>query len=709
VNLFWSAWHPLDRFTNVRRTSSIWIQLLEENVKYPVNVGPDASEFQSTAFGSINPFDSSGNIFASRYDSGFGTASTFQVDGQGPSDMDAFLASLAPPKGSTVGLQDSHPFPNSPGIPIGCFQDRSPDSPSEITFDNYAMVSFDSSATGAVQDLFGDDKFQAGGAIILKTGTYPGPIVVDKDVSLRADGAVYIQSTGVGLVVEKGARLVIEGIGFLAGSDFVVTDGSVQILRCAFAATLQVKGDSIVSCRNSDFQNATTWGAVVSDKARVAFVETTFTGRGVYLTGGDLSMLDCRIDGQGVYDNAVRVERGMARFDRCAFSEFVKNVIEIEGHSDVIISQSSVAHSQEGHLINVTRGALVKVKQTELTGSCKTAIVASNGSTVSCEDLTVNKPVVCGTSSLLRLKRCKTLTVFVNSARLNMQDCQVENAPRTAVVGVGTSDLHIEGSHFTDCSSNAIEVTGQTAATIIRTRFRTSRGAGAGIQSHSANLRHCAFVGNTVGCQLTGEGLNVSFEQCSFADNLSAAVTVLDGAAPKFSRCTFLTNEHLGVVLSGTKVAFEACEFKGSKGPALFATAGALPSLANCVFDSNTSFAAQITGRGTIAAFEKCAFKLNQPASAVVITSKAAATFKATRFDQNGLFHVEIRDEDSSVRFEEQCQLTGSTGGIGIFAHDGCKIELDKCGLWKEPKTPVYVGMRARATVWGHEQISHLI
>jgi nitrous oxidase accessory protein NosD len=682
------------------------LQLLEDNIKYPINTGPsaDASEFQSTVFGSINPFDSGGaGMFATRYDSGFGSASTFDADGGmgQAADMDAFLASLAPPKNADqVALHQTAMFPNSPGIPLGCFQDRSPDQPAEIQFDNYAAYGFDAAVPGVLEGVVAQEQFQPGTRLDLKSGTYPGPIVIEKDVLLRADGEVYVQGNGVGIIVQKGAKLVIEGFGFLQGSDFVVMDGNVQIHRCSFASCLQVKGNSTVSCHDCAFQNADNWSAITTDNARLAFYTTTFTGRGLLVSGGDVSMLSCRVE--NVYESAVRVERGLARFDQCAFQETVNHVIDVEGHSDVIISQSTIGHSQSGHLVNVTRGALVKIKATELVGSCKGAIVAANGCTVAGEDLTVNKPIVVGTAALLRLKRCCALTVYVNSARLSMQDCKVENAPRTAVVGVGTADLQIESSAFIDCSSNAIEVTEQANLTVTRSRFQTSRQAGVVVLSRSATFRHSQFIGNTVGVQLSGNGPVVSFETCSFTDNQSAGVTVLDGSTPKFANCQFKTNDQFAVVVTATSAGFTSCEFAGNKGTAVLAVNAATPSFDSCVFDGNAKFAVQLTGRGTIAGFDKCSFQHNKPASAVIMTSKASATFKECIFQESGLFHLEIRDDDCFARFEN-CRLSKSDGGVGIFSHDGSKVEIEKCLMKEEGKTSLYAGMQTQSTVTGCE------
>jgi hypothetical protein len=625
------------------------------------------------------------------------------------SDMDAFLASLAPPKErNSVAMADQTPYPNSPGVPIAAFQDRIPESALPIQFDNYATFGVDTSQeTPNVVDIFADPQFQPGAAIILKAGNYPGPIVVNHDVSLRADGEVYVQSTGVGLIVQNGAQLVIEGIGFLAGSDLVVEDGKVQIARCSFASTLKIQGDSVVSCRDSIFQNASAWGAVISGKAHGIFVSTAFTGRGVHVDGGDLSMLSCRVE--NVEEQAVFCQRGLARFDDCSFSETAGNVIQVEGHSDLILSKCAVMDSQGGNLITVGKGALVKVKQSELKGGCRAAIVASNGATVACEDLTFKKPVIVGTSALLRLKGCHALTIFVNSARLNMQDCIIESAPRTAVVGVGSSDLQIENTSFSDCSSNGIEVTSQASATLVRCNFRANRGAGAVIASRSANLRNCVFEGNTIGCQLTGRNTHVSFEQCAFQENLSAGVTILDGCSPAFTSCQFRRNDRYGVVVAGTKASFTTCEFGSNKGVAAIAKDGGQPTFESCVFDSNENFGAEINGRGTLAVFDKCRFQKNQPTSAVLVYQKAQATFLKCGFVESGVFHVELRD-DSQGKFEE-CELSASTGGYGIFVHSESKVELEKCLMKDEPRTSVFEGMETQTDAFratGLQRDDHL-
>jgi hypothetical protein len=82
---------------------------------------------------------------------------------------------------------------------------------------------------------------------------------------------------------------------------------------------------------------------------------------------------------------------------------------------------------------------------------------------------------------------------------------------------------------------------------------------------------------------------------------------------------------------------------------------------------------------------------------AVIVCSKGQAYLLKCSFSGSGIFHVELREE-SQAKFEEW-ELSASTGVCAIIVHPDSKVELEKCLMKNELRTPAHDGTKSETTV----------
>lgn len=680
------------------------IHKLEENVVFPGSgqggLDLTGKDFDASVFGTAGTKTFDLSQFATTYDTNmFGTLNTqtFHVPQlHATSDIEAYLQSLSPKE--AVRMSENRKlktFPFSPGQPLSIFREAIPDQIPLVKFDNYQSIALDASTGATINQLLESPSFTEGMTVIVKPGVYKGPVLIHKSCVLKAQGEVYIESAGSAITVDRDAQVSMEGFSMTQG-DVTCLSGTLQLTKCVVCTSLIVKGTSSVACRQVSFVNKADFNVQVYDYAKIMLSECSVTSKGVLLKQGTMSMLSCKVE--SVDGPAVTALGGEGRFDDCSFSDSSANVIDASGRCDLIFARAKIADSEGGHLVHVKDGAVVKLKGCELSGRCKTAVLAANNAAVLCEDMSVKKPILSVTSSVIRMRRCKPLTVHVHSGRLAMFECEINGSPTTAVVGLGSSDIEIHDSHFLNCGANGLEVVEQTTCTLCRCFFRQNRKAGAYFASVSSTVRDCVFEGNSVvGCHVAGDDVNAIFDECTFAGNLIAGCTVAGNARPRFSKSKFRVNEKFGAVVSQAKATFTGCEFSVNKAVGLEIKDGAAPTLEECVFDSNTNVACQIGGANTVTTFSQCRFEKNTRTPSVVLYDKAIVGFNSCVFTQSGPCHVEVRDE-ARGRFE-QCQMSGAVGGVGIFSHSDSVIEVDSCTIENEEKTAIYCQGKTQTAV----------
>ena len=677
------------------------IHKLEENVVLPVSgqgaLDFSGKDFDKDMFGTLTPGGGAGfdaSQFTTTYDTTMFATLTNQAmhapNMQGAADMDSFLQCLSPQSVKELARFDTHrlrSFPFSPGQPVALFKDEVPEPIPQVKFDNLQAIALDPRSGATVNQILASNVFTDGMRIIVKPGVITSPIVLNRPCVLKADGEVSIEVDGAAITVDQDVEVSIEGFAITKG-DIVAASGTLQLAKCSVATTLFARGASSVACREVSFVNNTNCSLQLDDFCKATLIECSTTGKGVLLNRGTISMLRCKVE--SVIGSAVKAYGGNGSFENCQFRDCTENVIDVAGNCDLIFSKCKVEDTEGGHLFNVKNGAVCKMKSCELSGRCKLAILASNSASVLCDDIkNLKKPVVSVTNAVVRMRACTPQSVFADCGRIAMHECQVDAAPTTGVVGVGTADIFIRDSQFRNCGDNGVEVSGDATCTLIRCTFKQNRKAGVLLNSVNSTLRNCVFDDNSlVGCQVSGKDVSAVFEDCSFVENLIAGVSVLDGARPKFSKSQFRANKKFGAVVSGARPTFDGCDFSVNASVGLDLKGGATPALELCVFDSNRGFACQVSGDGTTAHFSQCTFQKNTSKSAVIVYDKAISGFTGCTFTENGVCHAEIR-EGGRARFD-QCQLSDSHGGVAVFGHDDSVVEVEGCTIENERKTGVY-------------------
>ena len=83
--------------------------------------------------------------------------------------------------------------------------------------------------------------------------------------------------------------------------------------------------------------------------------------------------------------------------------------------------------------------------------------------------------------------------------------------------------------------------------------------------------------------------------------------------------------------------------------------------------------------------------------SAVILSSKASASFINSTFFQSKVCNIEIGGE-SRCKFEN-CDLSKSLDGISIYAHEGSSVDIDRSQLHDESKTAIFADSQSQLNI----------
>lgn len=658
---------------------------LEDNEIIPIQAAQQADalkDLDSTMFAT-----SDSSMFQTTYD--LQTASSFQAPMQASTDLSVYLESLSS-SNERVKVRKRRNVPLSPGVPMPLLKEAFINPVPQIPqFDNFDTISITHQSEKPIQEVL--DEAKPGSTISFRAGVYKGSLTIDKDIVLISNGDVIIQDG----VEVKGGRVVIENFSFSKGS-LKATSGFLHISKTRFTTTFYAQGDSVVCARNCGFRQNDGYSIIVDDKATLTMVECTVTDRGITVRNGNFAFIKGKI--QAIIRSALDIHGGVSHFDSSSIGDCTSHCFACSGCCQVTISNCRVFDSENGDLVESKNGALVKIKGGEFTGRCKVVLHSLIGGSISADDLSFKKPVVATHRGMLKLFKCMPFSIFVADARLFMNNCELIAAPKSGIVAISNSYLDISNSNFKQCTANGIEMATEATGTFKNCQFINNQNAGASISATSAIFSDCLFVGNTLcGAQINGESSHPVFKNCLFSDNYQYGTTVLPNSEPEFTDCTFRQNEKCGsIVIKGLPI-YSGCVFISNKCIGLEINSGSQAKLNQCKFDSNMNYGCQISGQNTVVSMNECNFSKHEKSSAVLVYSKAVASFSQSIFSGNDCYHLEVREE-ARCRVEKSV-LSNSIQGIGVFVHTEGVLEIENSSLNNELKTAVYVGIRGHAVV----------
>lgn len=629
--------------------------------------------------------------FKTEYD--LSTVSQFQAPMQASTDLSVYLSSLAG-NASSGKIRHRRPPPYSPGVPLHFFKEAFVNPVPQVpSFDSFSSESVTPQSEKPLQEVI--QGLEAGGTINFKPGVYEGNLTINKDIILRSEGEVVFRE---GVQITDG-RVIMENISFTKGS-LTVVGGFAYIHKAKFSTTFTVKGNAIACTRNCSFKSSDASCVVLDEQASLTMVECQVTDRGLSIRNGNFAFIKGSVT--AIIKNGIEITGGNLHFESSKIGDCTGNCVLCSGSCNVAFTNCNVYDSENGNLVDAKNGAIVKIKGGDYSGRSKLIFHVSYGASISAEDLNFKKPVITTHQSLLRLKRCRPISVFVADSRLIMDECEIVAAPKSGIVAISNSYLSITNSIFKQCTANGIELAPESAGTFRNCHFNNNQNAGAYIQSTSAIFNECVFNSNShVGCQITTETAHPVFHNCLFADNLLYGVSILPGTEPEFNKCTFRQNEKCGCIVIKAMPKFIDSEFVNNISIGLEINSGATPLLEQCKFSDNISYGCQISGLNTCAIMNECNFSKHANTSAVLVYSQASACFNRCIFTNNFNYHIETREE-SKCRIEKSV-LYESNGGIGTYVHTEGVLEIDSSSLKDEQKTAVYIGIRGQALINGCE------
>ena len=680
------------------------IQLLEDNIIMPITAAGTGANENQNLFKDFDPSNFMTNFDLSMFSTTIDgqTSSQFHAPSiQTTSDLSVYLNAITPNE-TTIDSRPRKFFPLTPSVPLPFFKDSAAGPPPQIApAESSQVINLVPGAQPTIAMAL--KTAEPGATIFLAPGYYEGGCVIRQDVTIRADRSApaYIDAKDTAFYIEDGS-VYFEGIGIRAGQFEVAGNAKVQLTYVTFGTPLKVRGEATVSVRESRFMVQSGYGAIVDENGSLRIFATQFDAFGLNIKGGNLVVSGSKIE--SIKGNCLFAEGGTVLFEEVSLGDSNQSVVKCINKSNVTLTNCNIYDASNDNLVTASRGATLRIKGGVLSGQCNAAVVSSNGASVSVENIEIAKPVIANNRSLLRLIRCRPIVLLVYNSNAILSECQIVAAPRTGLVSVGTSDLQIESTIFSNCTANGLELSEDTTATIVGSQFSQNQIAGVVVSSFSATFRNCVFDGNNfVGCQISGLNASPLFDNCTFINNAVAGITSLETTSPSFLNCQFKQNDRYGAILVKSRATFTNSEFSINQGIGLEIKNGSRPQLTNCVFDSNSNFAAQISGQGTNVHFTQCSFSKHLRSSTAIIYSKSFAFFGQCLFTTSGPCHLEVREE-GKARIE-QCVLSESQGGVGIYVHNTGVLEVDNCSLKDEKKTAIYVGNRGQAAIVGSEII----
>ena len=669
------------------------IAQLEENVSIPIPISTSSTENLLSEFATS---DTSYFTTSHGFESGFQmmyeptSISQFQANSfNAGTDLNVFIEALKETSTSLKRRVHRKP-PISPGIPLQFFKDTNfPMIPQLFTPDNAQSYLVSENVEPTLATAL--QQCPAGSIILLKPGIYQNKYVINKSITLRAEGEVVFDSESPSFTI-LGGEVIFEGINVRHGR-ILVNEGKLQLTNCKMNTTVFATNSSSLLCRGCSFTQKDD-NCISLDGANSTLIECDIRDKGIVaIHQSSIFLAKCRIE--NVFDNGIQIDDTLCRIEDSSIGDTTLSCVLAVGESDVSITGTQFYSVEKGSFIEAATGAVMKVKNSTFSGECKNIVNVSAAASLLCENLDLKKNCHVENDALLQLKQCQLFSVTCNSGRLILNSCDVLCTSGCGLLSSGFSDIVLDNSIFHNCRSNGIEVSEQTSVTATNCKFTENASGGASISSTSALFKNCSFTNNAmVGAEIVGSGASPVFDSCQFTENAAVDTTCFQETEPSFIFCRFAKAEHLSAAIVGSAASFENCSFIQPQQIAIDINQAATPRFANCNFEGSQQYAIQCQDDKTVAGFEHCTFKDNKNSSAILIFHHGTATFSSCNFTDSGPCHIEVRD-DAHIKLDN-CVLAECAGGIGVFIHNAGTAEFDRTTIRDISKAGLFVGSRGK-------------
>jgi nitrous oxidase accessory protein NosD len=501
-----------------------------------------------------------------------------------------------------------------------------------------------------------------GGVVSVVPGAYQESLVLDKDVTIRAERG---RGT-VELVATNGPALTVRGVGATvcglviratdpARAAVTATGGAVILEECDIIGGIVRLHDgapAIRRCRVKDAEGnaievtgsgrATIAGCVIEDVAGTAVTVADHaacdmdkvsvaraSGAGVRAIGQATAALDdCHFSRIAI--GLLAEGKALLRAKDCDVSEAEAEGARAEGGTVTLTGCGLRQTGKSG--MHATADAVVELADCRLFGIGTTALVTRDTASVrarGCElsDCQGNGVFMTDESSATltgcQINRCGYTAVHLGgSVRAELTDCQIDRTPEHGIRVTGSGLLRVTGGRISGASAAGVSIE-ETGDAAIRGCSITGTATGLRIATaHRPLIQDCVITAvSDMGLEITGgptlhgcrvertggagiylgEDSDARIEQCEITDSGSVGLIVWTGASPVVRAVTIARTSKNGVFFAErAHGTVQDCDVSATAYAAVHVGAGADPALRDCLIHDTDDDVTQDDGAAPV-------------------------------------------------------------------------------------------------------------
>jgi AAA+ superfamily predicted ATPase/nitrous oxidase accessory protein NosD len=445
---------------------------------------------------------------------------------------------------------------------------------------------------------------QDGAVITIAAGEYPENVVIDRDVTLVADGSVEIAPPDGPAIDARGGQAVVSGVTVRGNhperAAVIVSGGTLTLRDC------EVDGGRV---------SVIGWAAAEISGGRVHGC----TGPAVAAGGNaTLRLTDCAL--QDIDGSAVAASQSAGvELSGIVVLRAGGAAVDATGGT-VLLADCELAESGTGILAE--DGAEVTARDCRLRDLATDAVHAGGRATVKMTGTTVNRcggsGVTVGAAAAVTLVGCRIDTVgssgvaVQGSAKLDLTGCSIEHPGANGAYAAESASLEFSDTEIRNCAYTAVHIGGTVRAQIRDCTITGTPEHGIRITDHAV----LQLTGGTVesvgmtGLQIedqadaTVHGLTVKeanvgiriqqtahhplLEACTVIRTTQAGMEAAAATSPTFRACVIGPTGTAGVFLDqDSRAAVEDCRISGTTGSGIVVWDRAVPTIRSTTIDSS--------------------------------------------------------------------------------------------------------------------------
>lgn len=538
----------------------------------------------------------------------------------------------------------------------------------------------------------------ANSTVIIPEGQYCDNIVVDKPLSIIAEGKVVISSENSSdTIILNANSCYIKGIQITTGNSQATTaisikSGDLIVEECAFVSEnvspiLISSKTSSIQIKKTSLQAASSCAIKLSGNMCLELIESQISnpkGVGVMLLGSSILKAKTSVISGCGDAGIVSLENSSFFIEGTQVSENQGNGVEIDSSGELYINSSFISANKLSRISGIGNSQIM-IHQTTI-DQCHTGIFADSGfhtiiNTCQITNSQNGALVVAKNNSKVEIQtsvfqgKC-VAAIYSDNSEISINGSQISNIAGTGLSAINGGKLSVESSVIKEIQECGCEISNKSNVKMHNTTMESIESIGILLKTDSS----CDF--NTVSIDKCGEvcchfiDTNVSskFEKCAFMESSGNGFNV-GRASPEFIECNFHANTYAGLEIKGenTSPHFTRCQFSSNKVVGVNVLNGASPEFSECTFASNIG--SGLIVNGCKATVSQCGIS-NNGQMGVVAFGGASLVIEKSVFQENNAFALQVQQQNTSVNVNE-CEFTKHANSGAIILQDNCKMSIN--------------------------------